>query len=103
LRFIAANSHLDINVEDVARPLNMHSRTLQRRFREVVDWPFADEIRRVRIERAKRELTETQRSLSEIARTVGFKERMRLCDIFRRELGVTPSEYRQQRRLGSGS
>lgn len=99
LRFIAANSHRPINVDDVAESLNMHPRSLQRRFSEVVDWPIADEIRRVRIERAKRELTHTHRSLAEIARDVGFGDRMRMYDIFRRELGVTPREYRKLRKL----
>lgn len=98
LRFIAANSHHDINVDDVARSVNLHPRTLQRRFREVVDWPIADEIRRVRIERAKRELTNTQLSLFEIARIVGFGERMRMYEVFRREVGITPTEFRKQRR-----
>ncbi|MFM9963174.1 MAG: substrate-binding domain-containing protein [Planctomycetaceae bacterium] len=98
LRFIAANSHLDINVDDVAQALTLHPRTLQRRFREVVDWPIADEIRRVRIERAKRELIHTERSMTEIAGDVGFGSRMRMYDIFKREFGVTPREYRSKRR-----
>ena len=103
LQFIAANSHTAINSEDVARALNIETRTLQRRFRKVVEWPIAEEIQRVRIERAKRELTQTTRRLSEIARDVGFGERMRFYEVFRRELGVTPSEYRKQRRLESRS
>lgn len=98
-QFIAANSHRAINCDEVARALNVHTRTLQRRFRQVVDWPIADEIRRVRIERAKRELDQSNRSLAEIARDVGFADRMRLYEVFLREVGVTPSEYRNQRRL----
>lgn len=101
LRFIAANSHRDINVDDVAKALALHPRTLQRRFREVVDWPIADEIRRVRIERAKRELSHSQRRLAEIARDTGFGDRMRMYDVFRRELGVTPRDYRRQRKIDS--
>lgn len=97
LRYIAANSHRDINVDDVARAVHLHPRRLQRRFRQVVDWPIADEIRRVRIERAKRELTNTDLSLSEIARSAGFGDRMRMCATFLRELGVTPRAYREQR------
>lgn len=103
LRFIATHSHHSINSDDVAKALHMQTRTLQRRFRKVVDWAIDDEIRRVRIERAKRELTETKRSLAEIARDVGFGDRMRLYEVFRRELGVTPSAYRKQRQLESRS
>lgn len=101
LQFIAANSHLSINGDDVAKALNVHSRTLQRRFRKVVAWPIAVEIRRVRIERAKRELAHSDRSLAEIARAVGLGERMRLYEVFLREVGVTPSTFRKQRRLES--
>ncbi len=44
LQFIAANSHRDINCEDVAKALSVHPRTLQRRFRKVVAWPIVDEF-----------------------------------------------------------
>ena len=75
------------------------TRTLQRRFRKYLDRPITTEIRRVRTERAKRELTQSERPLSEIARDVGFGEMMRMYDVFRRELGVTPSEYRKERQV----
>jgi AraC-like DNA-binding protein len=51
----------------------------------------------VRTERAKRELTQGKRSIKEIARSVGFGESMRMYEVFCRELGVTPSQYRRQR------
>ena len=79
--------------------MNAETRTLQLRFRKYLGRPIAAEIRRVRIERAKRELTQSKRSLTEIARDVGFGEAMRMYEVFRRELGITPSEYRKQRRL----
>ena len=101
LQFIAANSHRQINSDDLAQSLNVHPRTLQRRFRRVIDWPIADEICRVRMERAKRELAFSDRDFAEIARVVGFGDRARLYDAFRRELGITPSLYRKQRRLES--
>ncbi len=97
LEFIAAQSHKPIGPHEVARAIHMETRTLQRRFRKYLDRPIATEIRRVRIERAKRELTQSKRRLSEIARDVGFGDTMRMYEVFRRELGVTPSEYRRQR------
>ena len=36
---------------------------------------------------------------AELARDVGFGETMRMYDVFRRELGVTPSEYRKERQV----
>jgi len=97
LTFIATKSHLDIGPNDVARAVATGTRTLQRRFLKYLNRTIAAEIRRVRIERAKRELTQSNRRLSEISRNVGFGEAMRMYEIFRRELGMTPSQYRQQR------
>jgi AraC-like DNA-binding protein len=37
-----------------------------------------------------------------IAREVGFGNIHRLYEVFRRELGITPGEYRRQRRVRSG-
>jgi LacI family transcriptional regulator len=102
LQFIAAKSHLDIGPDDVARAVTSGTRTLQRRFRKYLDRPIATEIRRVRVERAKRELTQSKRSLKEIARDVGFGEAMRMYEVFRREWGVTPSQYRRQRQIDHG-
>jgi len=103
LAFIAAHSHQPIGVNDVARAVTTHTRTLQRCFRSVLQRPIAGEIRRVRIERAKRELIQTRRPMSEIAHAVGFGETKRMDAVFRRELGVTPSEYRRQRQLEIGT
>jgi AraC-like DNA-binding protein len=60
---------------------------------------IATEIRRVRIERAKRELAQGERSLAAIAREVGFGNSKRLNEVLHRELGVSPVAFRRQRQL----
>lgn len=99
LAFIASKVHLQIGADDVALAVKTGTRTLQRHFQKHLNRPIATEIRRIRIERAKRELTQSNRSLADISRAVGFGEAMRMCEVFRRELGVTPSQYRRQRQL----
>jgi len=98
LAYIAAKSHLEIGPDDVAEAVNTHRRTLQRHFKKYLGRPIATEIRRVRIERAKRELSQSNNSLAQIARDVGFGKAMRMCEVFQRELGIAPSEYRRNRR-----
>ena len=90
LEFIAGHSHRTINPAAVAEAVRTELRTLQRRFRKVLDRPIATEIRRVRLERAKRELSQTDRSITSISHDVGFGEPMRMYEVFQRELGVTP-------------
>ncbi|QOV92023.1 substrate-binding domain-containing protein [Humisphaera borealis] len=99
LEYISANSHRPIGIADVARAVGVERRTLQNYFRKSIDRPIATEIRRVRIERAKRELAQGDRPLSEIARDAGFGTMQRLYEVFRRELGMSPSDYRKQRTL----
>lgn len=99
LSFIASHGHRPIGQDDVARAVHAETRTLQRRFRKALDRPIAAVIRQIRLERAKRELVQSDRSLKEIACDVGCGDAVRLADLFRRELGVTPSRYRQERRF----
>ncbi|CAN5600421.1 hypothetical protein BH11PLA2_BH11PLA2_20520 [soil metagenome] len=99
LVFISANSHRRIGPDDVARAVGAETRTLQNYFRRVLQRPVATEIRRVRIERAKRELAQSQRPLAEIAHDVGFGNIQQLYIVFLREVGIAPSDYRKQRML----
>jgi LacI family transcriptional regulator len=101
LRFIAANSHRTIGQDDVSRAVNAETRTLQSHFRKILDRPIVGMIRHVRLERAKRELVQSDRSLRAIARDVGFGGRARMSEVFRRELGITPSAYRRQRQAAN--
>jgi len=101
LEFISRNSHRHIGQDDVSRAVNTETRTLQLRFRKVLDSPIATEVRRVRIERAKRELVQSERRIENIARDVGFKTANRMCEIFKREVGITPGQYRKQRQLST--
>ncbi len=96
LKYIAANFQHDIGPADVARAVVTELRTLQRRFQKYLKRSIVAEICRVRIERAKRELMQSNRSLTEIALASGFADPFRMYIVFRRELGLTPSQYRRQ-------
>jgi len=102
LAFIAQNSHRPIRVDDVAEAVMLEPRTLRRRFDKHLGWPVVDEIRRVRIERAKRELMQGDASIADIAHAVGFSDANRLYEVFVREVGVSPTQYRKERQLEHG-
>ncbi|MEX0866260.1 MAG: substrate-binding domain-containing protein, partial [Pirellulales bacterium] len=95
LQFISENAHRAITRDDVAEAVHAETRTLQNHFQRHLGRPIASEIRRVRIERAKRELSDGGRSLAEISEVVGFGPVARLHQVFRREVGMTPGEYRR--------
>lgn len=95
--YIAHHYHSHLGVGDVAEHLCVSTKTLQNRFAAVLKRSVAQEIRRLRIETAKRELSSSERSIHEIAIRAGFTSNARMCAVFRREVGVSPSEYRSTR------
>ena len=95
IRFIAAHSHERITVADVARAVHASRRTLERRFRACLDRPVAAEIRRLRIERAKRHLADGKLPIKTVAVRCGFANAQRLSEAFRRCEGLAPREYRR--------
>ena len=95
LQFIAGNCSREISPDEVAGAVGLGPRTLRRRFARFLGRTVSSEICRVRVERAKRELVQSDRSLEAIARDAGFGNRRRMCEVFNRVVGMTPREYRQ--------
>ncbi len=96
--YIAEQCHTHLDVGDVAAKVCVSVRTLQTRFAAVLGRTVADEIRRVRLEKVKRELTASDHAVHEIAKRAGFTSNAHLSKVFKRELGVSPSEYRAERK-----
>jgi LacI family transcriptional regulator len=97
--FIAAQCHSHLEVTDVAAKVAVSVRTLQNRFAEAIKRTVAEEIRRVRLEKVKRELVGSDRPIHDIAVRAGFPSNARLADVFKREVGVTPRAYRDERKV----
>jgi LacI family transcriptional regulator len=89
-----------ICVADVVRRLSVARRTLEQRFIRLMGRTPAAEIRRVRIELAKRLLIESDKSVAQVARASGFSQQDLFSRTFRRSVGVPPSDYRRQHQRG---
>lgn len=57
---------------------------------------IAEHIRNLRIEKAKRLLTESRLPLAEIAAQCGFKDYNNFITVFRKNVGVPPKKYLKQ-------
>lgn len=101
LRFIRDNSSRPIQVRDVLREVPVARRALERRFRKWLQRSISEEIRRVRLERSRQLLLQTDMSLAAVAINSGFRDGRQLSVVFRRETGLTPSAFRRQFRLRS--
>ena len=98
VRFIREHATAGIDVSDVLQVVPLSRRTLESRFRRIVNRTPHQEIMRVRIERVKRLLSDTNYSLAEIAGRTGFEHVEYLSVAFKREVGQTPREFSRNAR-----
>ena len=101
MRFILEHAHEAIGVSQVAGHVHTTRRTLERRFRDVLDRTVMQEITRCRLERLKRRLAEQDVPIKALVDKSGFNSVRVLYETFVREEGMSPSAYRAQRRARS--
>lgn len=81
-------------LSEIAETVGVHPVHLSRAFRRRFRSTPGEYQRRLRVERAARELATTTRPLSEIAFSCGFADHAHFCRVFKSNLGWTPSGYR---------
>jgi LacI family transcriptional regulator len=96
VRFIKVHCHEKIQVSDILEEVPISRRALEKGFQKWLGRSPAEEIRRIRVDRAVQMLCDTSWSMPRIASAVGFALPELLTRAFRRELGMTPSEFRKQ-------
>ena len=84
-----------LSVKQLLDAIPTNRRTLERRFVSVLGRTPLDEIRRVRLERAKA-LLQTDLPIYEVASKSGFATPEYLATSFLQSTGATPTEYRRQ-------
>ncbi|MEI6891842.1 MAG: substrate-binding domain-containing protein [Pontiella sp.] len=99
LSYIRENAHQPILVNDVAKAAYVGRRTLENRFRSLLQVSVHDSIRRERIKRACRLLKETDRLIEDLSESCGYTTRERFNQAFKRETETTPSAYRKRYRF----
>ena len=101
IRFIQERAHQPILVEDVLDAVSISRRALERRFRKVFQRSLGEEIRRVHLERAREMLVRTSLGIAAVAKRSGFSDSKHLATVFRQEMGLTPTAYREKLRSGA--
>jgi LacI family transcriptional regulator len=87
-----------IKIPEIAGQLHMSVRALELQFAEEVGHPVGEELRRVRLEKAKELLLRADLSLTRIATLIGYANNTYFTRFFLQHTGQTPSEFRRQRK-----
>lgn len=99
--FINRNYASPITEKDLADSLNISVRQLSRICVDTFGKSFRDVLTEVRIRRAMRLLEETDIPSEQVSFDVGYAAPSSFYSVFRKKVGMTPSEYRKRVRRGT--
>lgn len=94
LGYIAGHFATDLSITTMAAHFNMSVSAFSRWFKEVAQVNYIDYLTYFRIEQARRWLETTKASVAVIASHVGYADPRYFGKVFKRTVGLTPSQYR---------
>jgi AraC family transcriptional regulator len=94
LDYIQANLGSEIHLEDLARAVGLSPFHFAKLFKLSTGSTPHQYVLQRRLERATELLRSAELSLSEVALECGFADQSHFANVFRRFMGVTPSQFR---------
>lgn len=85
-------------IDDIAAEVGLSESHFRRRFTEETGFSPLDYVTRRRVERAKELLAAGKSSLTDLAFDLGFQSSAYFAHVFRKLVGMTPSQFRAQSR-----
>jgi len=96
LYYMQKEAQNPIRVEEILKHVGVSRSLLERRFRGEMGRTPLVEMRRQRVERARGLLADTELAINQIASLCGFASNIRFTTVFREQVGITPTEFRNQ-------
>lgn len=94
LRYIKAHYGEPITIDDIVEHTGLSKRGLEKAFEKHLGRTPASELRRIRLDKAKRLLTQTNEKIESIALDCGYSNSSNLSCAFRRDTQLSPRAYR---------
>lgn len=98
IRFIHENYHKPLDLAMVSNHVSLNYTYFSNLFKKNIGKGFAEYLRDVRLDKARRLLAETEQKIVTIAADVGYESYKSFTRAFRDAMGMQPTEYRQRMR-----
>jgi LacI family transcriptional regulator len=102
LRLMMANLGRRLTVREMAEHVQISDRALEKKFQRCLGRTPSEEMARLRAERGKRLLVNTEKSIVQIAHEAGYANTGHFCNSFKRSTRMTPGQYRRAIRGDGG-
>ena len=89
-------SDQDLKIEDMADAVNLGRTVFYGKIKSIVGMAPFDFLRHIRMQRAEDLISRSQMNISEVAYAVGFTDPKYFTKCFKKETGMTPTEYRDK-------
>ncbi len=96
-RYLEAHFAEALTLDAIAEKVHMSRYALCHHYKEVCGTTVMEQLRKIRIEKAKQLLRLSNASVDEIGRCCGFDSPSYFSKLFRQETGCSPREYRNKR------
>ena len=97
LKYVTENmGNPDLKIDDIAEAMGMSRSVLYAKIKQSVSMTPIDFVRHIRIMRASELLQQTDDTLASISFEVGFSDPKYFSKVFKKEMGIVPSEYRER-------
>ena len=97
--YIQENYDKDLNMAVVSNYISMNYSMFSYLFKEYTGSNFVNYLKGIRMEEAKKLLTETDLRIVEISAKVGYDNEKHFMKLFKTSCGVSPSEYRKNAQM----
>ena len=94
--YIDRNYKKDISAKDVAGILGYSDVYFSKVFKQLFDDNFINYLTKIRIDRAKLLLKDISFNIKEVGKSVGYADSNYFTKVFKRSIGISPSEYRSK-------
>lgn len=94
--YIDRNYKKDISAKDVAGILGYSDVYFSKVFKQLFDDNFINYLTKIRIDRAKVLLKDVSFNIKEVGKSVGYADSNYFTKVFKRSIGMSPSEYRNR-------
>lgn len=89
-------SNADLRVDDMVAAVNLGRTVFYNKLKSIVGMSPTDFVRDLRVRRAQEMMRSNHLTISEISIAVGFNDQRYFSRVFKKQTGMTPSEYREK-------